>query len=116
MNSYIEIVIAKDFSDSPGARAYEDGPNSGEEFYEKILHPKFLEAKSQHKQLFIDLDGLWGWPSSFVSGSFGKLSQEYGAKQVLSILEFKSNDNPLRIKKAKSEIRNPDQNTQLAGG
>lgn len=101
------LIIAKEFGDTAGARDYEDGDFSGKEFYDKFLQKRFLKAKENGYILLIDLDGFWGWPSSFVSGSFGLLSMEYGAELVLKHLDFKSDKNPLKITKAIYEIKNP---------
>ncbi len=101
------INIKNDFSDSPGARYRKDGPHSGQEFYEDKLKPKFDEALKLGLKLEIDLDGVWGYPSSFVSGSFGKLSLEYGADKVLKNIEFISKDSETRKYRIIEEIKNP---------
>lgn len=101
----ISIKISKDFTDAPGSRYKSDGPNSGEEFYEKLLKPKFEEAKKESKKLFIDLDDSWGYASSFVSGAFGRLADEFGVKESLDILTFKSEDDPTLVEKIKDEIK-----------
>lgn len=101
------LVIATEFKDNPGARDREDGPNSGQEFLEDILLLRFNRAVEQNYILLIDLDGVWGYPSSFVSGSFGKLSMERGADLLLKHLRFKSDRNPIRIEKVLNEIKNP---------
>lgn len=101
------IVIATEFKDNPGARERADGPNSGQEFLEDILLPRFNKAVENDYILLIDLDGVWGYPSSFISGSFGKLSMDYGAELLLKHLEFKSDLNPMRINKVIAEINNP---------
>lgn len=103
----ISIDIKVDFSDSPGARYRKDGPHSGEEFFERLLKPKFEEAVRNKVKLVINLDGVWGYPSSFVSGSFGKLSLEMGKENVLSVLEFISNESETRKNRIKAEIENP---------
>lgn len=103
------INIKNDFSDSPGARYKKDGPHSGEQFYEEILKPRFKEAIDKGVILEIDLDGVWGYPSSFVSGSFGKLSLEYGANKVLESIVFISNDSETRKERIIEEIKNPTQ-------
>lgn len=86
--SNIQIHIKEEFSDSLGARYKKDGQYSGEEFYEKLLRPRFDEAVSKGVYLEIYLDGVWGYPSSFVSGSFGKLSLEKSSEKVLSTIKF----------------------------
>ena len=57
--------------------------------------------------LVIDLDGDWGYPSSFVSGSFGKLSLEMGKNEVLSTIVFISNESDTRKSRIMAEIENP---------
>lgn len=101
------LIIAKEFGDTAGARDYDDGPFSGKEFYDKFLQDRFVKAKDEGYILRIDIDGFWGWPSSFVSGSFGLLSMKYGAETVLKHLELKCVKNPLKITKAIYEINNP---------
>ena len=102
------IIIAKEFGDTAGARDYDDGDYSGKEFYDKYLLPRFEKAVEGNYSLLIDIDGFWGWPSSFVSGSFGLLSKEKGAKLVLGHLRFKCDSNPMKIEKAKFIINNPE--------
>ena len=101
------IVIATDFTTTPGARYRKDGDFSGEEFLEDMLLPKFEKAVSDGYILWIDLDKVWGYPSSFVSGSFGKLSVAKGADSVLKHINFKSDENPIRLEKILAEIKNP---------
>jgi hypothetical protein len=99
------INIAKDFSDSPGARYISDGPHSGEEFYKNFLLPKFKSVCEKDGKLIIKLDGLMGCPPSFASASFGKLAKEYGSSKVLKHLEFISNESPLLVERIKKVIR-----------
>ncbi|MDG1573310.1 STAS-like domain-containing protein [Robiginitalea sp. M366] len=101
------IIIAKEFAEDPGAREIADGDNSAEKFYNTLLLPKFKRAIAEDYSILIDLDGVFGYPSSFVSGSFGKLSLEYGSDKVLSHLKFKSDRRPIRIDKIVFEIKNP---------
>ncbi|WP_179019561.1 STAS-like domain-containing protein [Winogradskyella forsetii] len=108
MNIKDTIVIAKDFHDDPGAREENDGVNSGELFFNELLHPKYLKSVEGKYMLLIDLDGVFGYPSSFVSGSFGALSIKYGPDQVLKHLKFKSDRRPIRIDKIRYEIINPE--------
>lgn len=101
------LRITEEFGDTIGARDYEDGDYSGKEFYDKFLLPRFEQAAKNSYVLLIDIDGVWGWPSSFVSGSFGLLSQEKGSQKVLAHLKFKCDSNPMKIEKAKYIIKNP---------
>jgi len=101
------IIIATDFATTPGARYRRDGDFSGEQFLEELLLVKFEKAVTGNYILLIDLDKVWGYPSSFVSGSFGKLSLAKGADLVLKHISFKSEENPIRLEKVINEIKNP---------
>lgn len=90
----IYISIAKNFSPTPGGRYTKEGSFSGEDFFNQILYPAYLQAKFTQKFIFIDLDGCMGYPSSFISGSFGLLLQKFPPKEVLSILQFTSKEDP----------------------
>lgn len=102
----IKINIAYDFGKLLGARYIYEGPFSGELFLNNILKEKFLKAMDDKTKLIIELDGVRGYPSSFVSGSFGKLSIEFGSENVLKHIELVSS-NDLRKEKIMNEIRNP---------
>lgn len=91
------IDISKDFSETPGARYRNEGDYSGEEFRETILEPSFLKAKENKEKLIINLDGGYGYPTSFLEEAFGGLARIYGAKDVLEIIDFKSEDEPSLI-------------------
>jgi len=101
------LIIAKEFVDNPGARDREDGPNSGQQFLEDLFIGRFDKAIAGNYIILVDLTGVLGYPSSFVSGSFGKLSIERGAEVLLKHLKFKSDNNPLNVDKVINEIKNP---------
>lgn len=98
------IRVAVDFTDAPGARNISDGENSGEEFYNTHLLPKFQRAINEKTKLLVDLDDSWGYASSFISGSFGRLADKFGKQTVLSVLEFKSEDDSSLIEKIIAEV------------
>ena len=102
-----KIIVWQDFTDNPGARYRKDGPYSGQQFLEDLLEPKFIKAKDAEYLLEIDLDGVWGYPSSFVSGSFGKLSMKYTSDLVLKHIVFKSEQSSIRQEKIVNEIKKP---------
>ncbi len=101
----IKINISKDFSDVLGGRYRTDGKYSGEEFFESLLESKFKEAKSLNTKLEINLDGTFGYPSSFIDQSFGELGRRYGSEEVLSTLIFISEDQPVLEDKIKNYIK-----------
>lgn len=105
----MKLRISKEFSETLGGRFKSDGEHSGEEFYESLLKPYFLEVLDTDNILTIDLDGTYGYPSSFIDQSFGELSRVYGKKEVLKKLKFISNDQPGLVKLIKENIENPNQ-------
>jgi hypothetical protein len=106
----MRIKIAEDFSDTPGARYYKDGDNSGQEFYEKILEKAFKQCLEKAEKLEIDFDDCYGFASSFLSESFGRLSEDYGKEIVLKIIVLKSLQDPLIPSQVESIILNPMRN------
>lgn len=101
----ITINIIEEYTDTPGARHIDDGPFSGEDFRETLLIPKFIEAKEKKEKLMINLDGGYGYPTSFLEESFGGLARIYGSKAVLDIIEFISEDEPAIIDEIKNYIK-----------
>lgn len=98
------IHIATDFTETPGARYRLEGDYSGEEFREAILEPKFLEARGAGEKLTIDLDGGYGYPTSFLEEAFGGLARKYGASSVSAVLVFISRDEPSLIDEIREYI------------
>lgn len=105
-NDCIKISIAKDFSLYPGARYRTDGDNSGQQFYEDILKPKFNKVwKDSKKTLLIDFDGTFGYASSFISEIFNSLVKDFKNKKViLKKVIIKSEDDPFLIQAVKHII------------
>lgn len=101
----IKIKISKDFSNTPGGRLITEGPNSGEQFRNEILEPKYIEAKEKGEKILIDLDDCYGFPISFLEESFGGLARKYPKDNIIKIIEIKSEDQPSLIEKIKQYIR-----------
>lgn len=91
-----KIKICDDFTDAPGGRYNDDGPKSGQEFREKLLKPAFSSLNESEK-LTIDLDGCFGYATSFVEEAFGGLARECGIRDVLAKLLFISEEEPTLI-------------------
>ncbi len=100
----IKIKIAKDFTVTPGARNYKDGPFSGEEFYDTLLKNRYLEAVGQGVKLEIDLDGTDGYASSFLNEAFSLLGNEFNPDDVYKNLIIISKEVPKYIIKIKESI------------
>ena len=85
-----KIDIAKEFSPVLGGRYKRLGPYSGEEFYEKYLKPMYSEAKDNNETLYIYLDGVKSFPSSFLDQSFGELWRDnQKSNDIKARIEFK---------------------------
>lgn len=95
----MNINICKDYTDTPGGRYIIQGDFSGEDFRNKLLKPKYIEAVEKGEKLKIDLDGGYGYGSSFLEEAFGGLIRELeeNYKQALEIIELKSDDEPSLI-------------------
>ena len=103
------IEVVKDFTDTPGARYKSQGSFSGEEFRDDTLYPKFIESLKENKVLTVNLDGGYGYGSSFLEESFGglvrrlKKEKNKNYKKVLDIVII-SNDNKVWNEKIKGYI------------
>ena len=110
-----KINIAKDFSPYPAGRYKSEGITSGEAFLVDHLMGKLLAAVIDNCLLEIDLNEMNGYPSSFISGSFGKLTFELGksigldkaSKLIKKHIVLKCEDSVARAKAILDEIENP---------
>lgn len=93
----MKIILAKDFSISPGGRYKKYGPYSGEEFRESILVPKMSEALANNEKLTIDFDNIFGCSTGFLEESFGGLTMYFAKEDILNTLVIIANDD-IRIK------------------
>ena len=100
----IVIRIATEYSRTPGGRFKKDGPGSGEEFRQRFLEPLF-DAGSEKEAVTIDLDGAFGYATSFLEEAFGGLVRKYSDIDVESRLRFVSNDEPLLVDEIQTYIR-----------
>ncbi len=98
------IDIAKQFTNTPGARNYTDGPYSGEEFYDKHLKDAFQEALDENVKLKVILDGTEGYASSFLNEAFSLLGNKFGPDKVWKNLIIISNEVPKYIDKVKKSV------------
>jgi hypothetical protein len=101
----MRIIIAKDFSETPGPRSRVEGDFSGEEFLEKILRPRFEQARAANETLTVDLDGTEGYATSFLEASFGGLARLFEPSLVEGLIKLKSDDEPYLISEIQKYIR-----------
>jgi hypothetical protein len=84
-----------EYSEYPGPRYIEQGEDSGEGFYYKIIKPKFQECISTDKILVVDLDDTAGYASSFLDECFGNLVYDFEFEEIkkrLKIISFQEPD------------------------
>lgn len=98
------ICVSKDFTKTPGARYKTEGPFSGEEFREKYLVPAYEKAEQENETIIVDLDGGYGYPTSFLEEAFGGLARIYSPKDVLKRIEIISEDEPALVDEIKAYI------------
>lgn len=86
---YLKVL---DYTEDPGPRYKrqdKDNTNtSGEMYYISILNSVFAECYEQDKELVILLDGVSGYPSSFLDEAIGELVYDFSLEVVRSILSF----------------------------
>lgn len=75
MMEQIRIKVL-DFTENPGPRYIRQDKvgesNSGEAFYLHILNEAFAQAYNEKKLLVLELDGVSGYPSSFLDEAIGE--------------------------------------------
>lgn len=82
MEDAVRVSVARDFRDRPGGRFPWEGPNSGEEFRERVLMQSYHKAREQDSALIVDLDGTSGYASSFLEEAFGgMIRKRYAEKE-----------------------------------
>lgn len=103
----ITINIAKDFSDTPGARYIKEGDFSGELFRQTFLEKHFSDSQANYP-IQIVLDGVEGYATSFLEEAFGGLARQFGKEKVIKRLQFISKEDPLLVSEIESYIQNCD--------
>jgi hypothetical protein len=81
------INIARDFSVTPGGRFLDEGPFTGERFRKTFLEPVVTAGQ----KATVVLDGVRGYPSSFLEEAFGGLIRAgFSGEQVLESFTFQA--------------------------
>ena len=88
----VKIKVARDFSSAVGGRYIKDGAMSGESFRVNILEPIF-KMFPREKDIVIDFDGGYGYPSSWIEEAFGGLVRAMGY-DMRDDITFISNQEP----------------------
>ena len=87
-------LSVKGYTEDPGPRYKrqdkEDTNTSGEMFYVMQLNSKFAECYMQNKDLVLLLDGVSGYPSSFLDEAIGELVYDFTLEVVKNQLHFET--------------------------
>ena len=102
----MKINVVETFTETPGGRTRADGEFSGQEFRETILNPIIDKILETQEELEIDLDGGYGYGSSFLEEVFGGMIRELKFKKIsLNRIKdlkkrifIKSDDEPVLIR------------------
>ena len=97
------ISVATEYTKTPGGRLISEGPFSGEDFRKKILLPAFIESVNRKEQLIVNLDGGYGYATSFLEEAFGGLVRETENPAVADI-DIISEEEPALVEKIRSYI------------
>ncbi len=87
------IVIAKQYTKKPGGRFRKEGEYSGEDFRETILKKEYEISKKNKEELVVNLDGGYGYGSSFLEEAFGGLVRTLNDVDI-SIIKIISDEEP----------------------
>ncbi len=103
--------VAINFSRTPSARTEHEGQHPGEQL-RKLLIPLLKDAIEHSEKLQINLDGTFGYGTSFLEETFGGLIREEGfsLEQLKSTLDFVSEEEPDLIDEIWSDINDAAKN------
>lgn len=86
------IIKVLDFTEDPGPRYIrqdkEGAMTSGEAFYLEVLNSAFMTCYRDGIKLVLSLDGVSGYPSSFLDEAIGELVYDFSQEVVSNILQF----------------------------
>lgn len=105
----MKISIATDFSRTPGARHVSEGKYSGDEFRDNILYPKYCEAKENNEKLVVNLDGCYGYATSFLEESFGGLVRKIQKRGILDTIVIESEEDESLIELIHQYVRDAEE-------
>lgn len=86
-----------EYSKTPGGRYRHEGPFSGEDFRETVLEPEYANAVRSNERIEICLDGVFGYPTSFLEETFGGMVRVLKSAEFMKIITLISEDQPSLI-------------------
>ncbi|MEL7657007.1 MAG: STAS-like domain-containing protein [Bacillota bacterium] len=100
----VVLNIAMEYTKTPGGRHESEGQYSGEDFRKSRLKPAFEQSVRNGEELVVDLDGGYGYATSFLEEAFGGLARETKSPDVLKI-KIKSDEEPALVAKVMAYMR-----------
>lgn len=100
----MKTIKVRDFTEFPGPRFKKLGPYSGQEFRETVLEPAIEEAGPD---IEIDLDGTFGYGSSFLEEAFGGLVRRHVITETQAMAlstHIKSEEDPSLAEEVKEYL------------
>ena len=98
----IKYSIAISYTDTPGPRYENEGEFSGEHFRKTVLLSLVKEALKKSEKIELNLDGGYGYPTSFLEEAFGGLIRELKDTNLLNMFIFISDEEPALIDEIKT--------------
>lgn len=98
------INIARDFSFYPGARFKKQGVFSAEEFRDDLFLPALQIAINNNSKVELILDGLAGYPPSFLEEVFGGAVRVLKNKDILKHIHIIADTEPCLIEEIQNYI------------
>ncbi|PZU18957.1 MAG: hypothetical protein DI589_23020 [Shinella sp.] len=85
-----------DFSEYPAGRGMQDGPDNGTRFRDQFLVPALRTAIENNEVVYVALDDVKSFGSSFLEEAFGGLIRDriFAAKELKRALSIKA-DRPI---------------------
>ena len=95
------VDVARDFSRLPGGRFARLGPYSGEEFRRNVLVPALMRVRETGGHVVVRLDGVAGYPASFLEEAFGGLvrSEGFAAEELNRIMRIDADAQRFRVRR-----------------
>lgn len=90
----LTINVSSEYSKTPGGRYINEGSMSGEDFRKTKLYPMFEKALEEKQTLEINLDGTYGYATSFLEEAFGGLARQLKGQDIAPYIKIVSNDEP----------------------
>ena len=100
-------IYISEFTQDPGPRYIrqdrEGERTSGEAFYIDVLNKEFKECFEENKILVLCLDGVSGYPSSFLDEAIGELVYDFKLQNIERLLDFETKIYKKRVSQVKEE-------------